>query len=53
MQDLAIGIVNDNDAYYDDDKLRWAKVLAFCELAKSKGYDDCWIDTCCTIQTRS
>jgi hypothetical protein len=35
------------------DKAGWAKIVNFCSLAKKKGYDWAWIDTCCIDKTSS
>lgn len=34
-------------------KTGWAKIQNFCKLVASKGYDWCWVDTCCIDKSSS
>ena len=29
----------------------YAKILHFCSLASKRGYEYCWVDTCCIVST--
>ena len=28
----------------------YAKILSFCKMASMRGFDYCWVDTCCIVR---
>jgi hypothetical protein len=50
-----LGVVTANDKAVDSIKGKsgWKKIEIFCEVARGKGFDYAWVDTCCIDKTSS
>ncbi|KAH9872314.1 hypothetical protein IAQ61_005149 [Plenodomus lingam] len=44
---------NSNSSPMCSDSQRYNKLLGFCKLAESNGYEYCWMDTCCIDKSSS